>query len=222
MAQLITNGKLLISIEGNIGAGKTTLLAELEKHITTTNGRIRLLKEPVDEWAAVKDAVTGETLLAKFYKEPMAHAFSFQILAFTTRLAILKQALADPVCEIIICERSLEADENVFAKMLFDDSFISSTDYQIYQLLTMSNKTANTSVNGIVYLNVDPTVCLERIGRRSRLGESGISLDYLVKCKQYHDDWLNGFSPILVLDGSKDGFISEHVQTILTWIDELR
>jgi len=46
-------------------------------------------------------------------------------------------------------------------------------------------------VNKIFYLNVDPEICLERIQGRGREGEDGITLDYLNKCKKYHELWLS-------------------------------
>jgi len=46
-------------------------------------------------------------------------------------------------------------------------------------------------VDGIVYIDADAEVCYNRIKKRSRDGESNISLDYLEKCKKYYDDWLD-------------------------------
>ena len=46
-------------------------------------------------------------------------------------------------------------------------------------------------MDGIVYIDADAEVCYNRIKKRSRDGESNISLDYLEKCKKYYDDWLD-------------------------------
>ena len=56
-----------ISIEGNIGSGKSTLLANLREHYKN-NDNVIFLKEPVDEWAKIKD-INGTTILEKFYAE---------------------------------------------------------------------------------------------------------------------------------------------------------
>jgi deoxyadenosine/deoxycytidine kinase len=47
-------------------------------------------------------------------------------------------------------------------------------------------------VDGIVYLDSCPETCFERISKRGRDGEGVIELDYLQKCKKYHDEWLLG------------------------------
>ena len=75
----------IISLEGNIGAGKTTILNELTNN-NENEKKIVYMREPVDLWEKIKDK-EGETILSKFYKDPNKYAFSFQIMAFTTRLS---------------------------------------------------------------------------------------------------------------------------------------
>jgi deoxyadenosine/deoxycytidine kinase len=48
-------------------------------------------------------------------------------------------------------------------------------------------------VDGYVYINADADICHQRISKRSRSGESQIELEYLQKCKKYHDDWLENY-----------------------------
>jgi deoxyadenosine/deoxycytidine kinase len=48
-------------------------------------------------------------------------------------------------------------------------------------------------VDGYVYINADAEICHNRITKRSRTGESQIELEYLQKCKKYHDDWLENY-----------------------------
>ena len=70
---------MIISIEGNIGSGKTTLLASLKKELGTYIGRGRTVvyvKEPVDEWSAIRDA-DGNSMLDLLYKDTKTHAFAF-------------------------------------------------------------------------------------------------------------------------------------------------
>ena len=125
------NKRTLISLEGNIGAGKSTLLEHLEKHFAT-NEEYVFLREPVHLWEHIRDK-NGNTMLSKFYSDPVKYAFSFQIMAYTTRLHELKRIVREnPKCKVIICERSLEADKHIFAKMLHDDGLIESVNYQIY------------------------------------------------------------------------------------------
>lgn len=180
----------IISIEGNIGAGKTTILNQIEALLEKSdNHKIVVLKEPVDVWSTIVDK-DNQTILQKFYEDPTKYSFPFQILTFNTRLFQIKKTIEKyPDCEILLCERSLEADLNIFAKMLYEDHLIDDISYQIY--LKVYNETVmGYNVDQIFYLNIDPNICLYRIKQRDREGEDNIQLEYLDKCKKYHDEWL--------------------------------
>jgi len=194
-----TKYPLLLSVEGNIGAGKTTILEQLQSRLANDK-TVVFLREPVDIWEGIKDS-GGESILAKFYRDPVKYAFPFQIMAYATRVASLRKIICEnPECRMVVCERSLEADRNIFAKMLFDDGLIDEVGYQIYNRFYDTYKQTGDgqigivdefALSGIVYIDADPEVCSERISKRARNGEAGIALDYLKKCKAYHDTWLN-------------------------------
>ena len=199
---------LLISIEGNIGAGKTTILKMITDMYSTSQDKIVFLKEPVELWYNIKDE-SGKTMLENFYENPKKNAFAFQIMACVTRTSIIKNAMNENKnCEIILCERSIEADSKIFAKMLYDDGLMSKMEHSIYMLLYNEN-IADYSVDGIIYISTNPDKCHERVQKRNREGESNIAMDYLVKCDKYHMDWLlddhiENDTHILELDTSKD------------------
>ena len=50
------------------------------------------LEEPVDEWTKIKDK-EGRSILEKFYNNQEKYAFSFQMLAYISRLTDLKNAV---------------------------------------------------------------------------------------------------------------------------------
>jgi deoxyadenosine/deoxycytidine kinase len=190
---------IIISIEGNIGSGKSTIIENLEKNLAGIHKDIVLLKEPLSVWESIKDPVSGENILEKFYKDQVNYAFPFQVMAYASRVSMIRQAVKEnPDCSIIICERSLEADKNIFAKMLHDDGVIEDINYQIY-LSFFNEFSLDFQADGVVYIDADADICLERIGKRSRQGEGGIPLDYLQKCKKYHDDWLNENESVRIL-----------------------
>lgn len=179
---------IIISIEGNIGAGKSTFLENLESHLGKQSGWI-FLREPVHIWDTICDQ-NGETILSKFYANPEKYAFSFQIMAYTTRLHELKRVLKEnPDCIGVICERSLAADKHIFAKMLHADGLIDDVMYDIYERY-FSEYEGNFTLNGMIYVEADPDVCYQRVAKRSRDGESNIALDYLQKCHEYHSKWI--------------------------------
>lgn len=186
---------MLISIEGNIGSGKSTLVEYLK-----SLGTYVFVDEPVSEWLAIKDK-DGHNALECFYKNQKDNAFCFQILAYITRLKKLMDKIKEsPSDVIIITERSIETDRNVFAKMLYEDGFLSSIEWETYNYWFDTFK-ETSKVDSIIYIKTSPEKCLERINKRNRIEESSIKLEYLEKCNKYHDDWLHNYNNIIIIDG---------------------
>ena len=76
--------------------------------------------------------------------------FLFQIMAYTTRLHELKRIMREnPHCKGIICERSLEADKHIFAKMLHADGLIDGVMYEIYERY-FSEYEGNFTLDGMI------------------------------------------------------------------------
>lgn len=213
------NSNIIISIEGKIGSGKSTLLEHLR--LKLENDNVIFLKEPVEIWETIKDA-SGQTMLQKFYGDQKKYAFSFQIMAYISRLSLLKKVMRENTGAIIITERSLHTDKMVFAKMLFDSDLIEDVNYQIY-LKWFDEFTVECPLNKIIYVNADPVICFNRIKKRSRVGESGIPLEYLQDCHKYHNDMItvlnNQLIKQIVLDGNQDIF--ENSVLLGEWIAQI-
>jgi len=108
----------IISIEGNIGSGKSTILNSLKEYFKS-NQKIVFLQEPVAEWNEIRDK-NNITILSKFYENQKKYSFAFQMMAYISRLSLLKDTIAKYPDSIIITERCLNTDRHVFAKMLYD------------------------------------------------------------------------------------------------------
>lgn len=180
----------IYSVEGNIGSGKSTFVDNLKDWYSNFAGltKVVFLKEPVETWTSIKDK-NGENIIEKFYKDSNKYAFSFQMMAYISRLALLKETVENNPDSIIITERSLYTDREVFAKMLYDDGKIDDINYNIY-LKWFDNFYKDYPLSGIIYLNTDYSVCFERIKKRARSGEEKISEDYLACCSAYHNKWI--------------------------------
>jgi hypothetical protein len=83
------------------------------------------------------------------------------------------------------------------------DGLIDEINYKIY-LKFYTEYRNEFELYGMVYLNTDATVCYDRVKKRSREGEESVSLDYLEKCKKYHEDWLCDGENILIIDANED------------------
>lgn len=206
----------LISIEGNIGSGKSTLVHQLKKYYKD-NKFVYFLDEPVSEWVEIKDE-NGVDILTKFYSETKKYAFSFQMMAYITRIHMLRKAIREnPNC-IFITERSVYTDKNIFAQMLYDDGMISNIDFDIYN--RWFYEFAEVHDVSIIYVNTSYDKCNERIKKRNRKGEV-ISLEYLKRCGDYHNSWLkNNKYKILEFDGNGDKDLSDK-NVYLDWIKKI-
>lgn len=80
--------------------------------------------------------------------------------------------------------------------------------------------------DGIIYLDVKPDKCLERIVKRGRPEENDLPLDYLKQIDEKHEKWFSNQSlPILNIEW-EDAFIGnpdkqkQIASLIKTWIKE--
>ena len=114
----------IFSLDGNIGSGKSTLihlLKENQEILQNNIGReIIFLQEPVDDWKNIVDE-NNKNLIENYYVDQKKWGFSFQITTLISRISQLKN-IRDNGCEVVvITERSISSDKNVFCKMLYDD-----------------------------------------------------------------------------------------------------
>lgn len=206
---------VIISLEGNIGAGKSTLLSQLQRAAemsarVSQHRPIEFVQEPVSRWESVNSQTVSnsDNLLAHFYADPDTYAFPFQIMAYATQLDELYQSIKKQPA-IVLTERSLESNREIFTKMFRDEGKIDPVHYQIY---CENAKTCRAlcphpiTTDAVIYLRSSAEVCAERIQKRGRAGEEQITLDYLKTCHDYHENWLGNMPAhqCLVLDADKD------------------
>jgi|TARA_B100001059_G_scaffold165977_1_gene165555 deoxyadenosine/deoxycytidine kinase len=213
---------LIISIEGNIGSGKSTLVNTLKSKLKTItyNGEVYpiiYIDEPVKVWTGIRDRY-GKDIITRYYEDQPKYAFQFQMMAYITRLTELRKAskMYNGKC-IIITERSVETDRQVFAKMLYEKGIMDDISYHIY-LNWFDELSMNLKTDRIVYVKTRPETAMERVLKRARPGEV-MSLDYLYKCNEMHERWLNGQKNILTLNGERE--FEESFQDHLSAIEKM-
>lgn len=215
---------IILSVEGNIGSGKSTFLKELQKHLTCNNIlqkngvsplKFCFLQEPVTIWQTIIDK-EGKNILENYYADQKKYAFAFQMMAYISRLSILRNALKEDY-DVIITERSIFTDKNVFAKMLYDTDKIEEIEYNIYNMWFREFIDELPPIY-FVYVKTQPEIADERVLVRARPGET-IPLEYLKDCHKYHEDWINSItetSSILFLDGNVDLYANREY-TLSNW-----
>lgn len=184
---------LLVSIEGNIGAGKSTLLDELREE----NPDWIFINEPVGVWSSFRNDA-NENMLEVFYKDRKRWSYTFQNCALLTRFQNIESAITGSNTkepeegrrQVFVTERCLDTDYQVFTKMLRAEGSIDKLEYDLYECWFTLLKNTSTQLSAIVHVNTSPEVCAERIRKRGRDGEDGISIDYLKTLHGYQCDWV--------------------------------
>ena len=215
-----TKQPIIISFDGNIGSGKSSVMKYFEKYfekycnLKTYHYKVCFLQEPVSVWENIIDKNDGKNVIEKFYENNEKYGFAFQMMAYISRLSLLKEAL-NKNYDIIFTERSVFTDRNVFAKMLYDSKKINDIEYQIYN--KWFDEFSNTiKKNKTVYIRTTPHTSERRIKKRARTGED-IPLEYIQNCHYYHDIWLYSSGLIesgnvLIIDGNEETNTSQFIQ----------
>ncbi len=202
---------IIISIDGNIGSGKSSIVRYLKKNFTNflehkhNNIKVCFLDEPVDVWESIIDNNDNKNIIEKFYENNNKYAFAFQMMAYISRLKLLKNAIKENY-DIIITERSILTDKNIFTKMLYNSGDINEIENQIYNKWFDEFSECIQNIK-YIYIKTNPDICFTRVVERNRLGEN-ISLSYLKNSHYFHEIWLNSVDlieqgKVLVIDGNE-------------------
>ena len=188
--------KKIYSIEGNIGAGKTTILKIIGKNFDD----VTFVEEPVSQW----QNLGGDNLLEKFYKDPERWGFTFEFYSMLSKIKCLLKA-SESEKNIVIIERSLLSNK-IFFDISKDMNKLNDLEYgMLINTYNFYMQNIYPMLNGIIYLNTPVDLCVQRIIKRNRGGESNVDKNYLLMLKEKFDE-LSNYStiPTLVIDGNFD------------------
>ena len=188
--------KKIYTIEGNIGAGKTTILKIIGKNFDD----VTFVEEPVSQW----QNLGGENLLEKFYQDPERWGFTFEFYSMLSKIKCLMKA-ADSEKNIIIIERSILSNK-IFIDLSKEMNKLNDLEYgMLINTYNFYRQNVYPILNGIIYLNTPVDLCVQRIIKRNRGGESNVDKNYLLMLKEKFDE-LSNYStiPTLVIDGNFD------------------
>ncbi|HSD84690.1 MAG TPA: deoxynucleoside kinase, partial [Anaerolineae bacterium] len=176
--------KHLVLVAGNIGAGKTSLTERLAARLN---------------WSADYESVADNPYLSDFYADMRTWAFHLQIFFLGHRAAQHRQLALDPRSAII--DRSIYEDMHIFARALHEMGNVRERDYMSYLKLYNLVVESLPAPALLIYLRAPVEVLIDRISRRGRAMESGITPDYLRLLDRYYDEWLADFNvcPVLTI-----------------------
>jgi len=89
-------------------------------------------------------------------------------------------------------ERSVYSDRYCFAQNCFEGNLFTEMEWGIYKdwHSWLINAFPQLKLDGFVYLRTKPETCLQRLKKRNRSEESGVTLSYLAQIHKRHEDWL--------------------------------
>lgn len=197
----------ILAIEGNIGTGKSTL-GQLIQDKIQFNDNVEFVTEPVHKWIELKD--NDGNILDRFYKDQKRWSYTFQHNAFITRA---KDIMEHKDKKLVIIERSVLTDRNVFAQLLYENNMISEMEWKLYTNWYdwLSNEFP-IKPNKYIYLKADPQVSYDRMRKRLRDEEGGVPFDYISQVHKKHEEWLSKLDCVTTVDVNDDFVDNPHNQ----------
>jgi len=213
-----------VSVEAIIGAGKTTLLEELDARTDTL-----VVREPIDLWEKQRGQ---DSLLSRYYADQKGNAFMFETYAMMSRVAALRQVLAQVTPEIraVVVERSWLSSYFCFAANSRDLGHLDELQASLHEDLFKWGIQTWPQLDGVVFIDLPVSVAQGRMAKRGRTAESSIPSDYQAALDKKHRQWLFGGSslcfegPVLTLDGSGDkaqGAVADMAERVGAFVSRL-
>lgn len=200
-------GRIYIAIAGNIGAGKSTLV----DFLCRSYGVAPFFEPGVD---GKGDEGGDNPYLADFYGDMKAWAFHSQVYFLTHKFRIHQEL--DKTPGIVVQDRSIYEDAEVFASALHQSGKMSERDWRTYGELYQTICNAIKPPDLMVYLKCSLRTTKQRIKLRGREMEQRIPTSYLKLLQESYHRWFDNWtrSEVLVLDTDRLDYISDLVDRL--------
>jgi deoxyadenosine/deoxycytidine kinase len=199
--------KRLILVAGNIGAGKTSLTERIGARLG---------------WETAYESVADNPYLPDFYTDMRAWSFHLQVFFLGHRAEQHLELMALPQSAIL--DRSIYEDAYIFARALHHMGNISERDFLAYRkIFDLMIKTLPPP-DLLIYLKAPVVVLVERIRRRGRAIESGITAEYLALLETFYEEWMDTFDlcPVLTIRTDDLDFVhkAKHLDIVVARIQD--
>ena len=199
--------KRMILVAGNIGSGKTSLTERIGQRLN---------------WCTAYESVADNPYLPNFYKDMKTWAFHLQVYFLGHRAMQHIDLCAQERSAII--DRSIYEDAFIFARALNAMGNMTDLEYESYRRVFDLVVRGLPAPSLLVYLKAPVPILMERIRRRARNIETGISADYLNLLERFYDEWMVSFDlcPVLTLRSDDLDFVheSKHLDHVVEKIQE--
>ncbi len=176
--------KHLVLVAGNIGAGKTSLTERIGARLG---------------WWTGYESVVDNPYLSDFYTDMRAWSFHLQIFFLGHRTDQYMTASRDVRSAIL--DRSIYEDAHIFARALHHMGNLAERDYLAYRHLYEIVVRGLPRPDMLIYLQAPVQVLMDRIRKRARNMETGITPEYLTLLDSFYSEWLGAFDlcPVLTI-----------------------
>ena len=182
----------------------------MTKHLVVVAGNIGVGKTSLTErigshlgWWTGYESVADNPYLPDFYADMHAWAFHLQIFFLGHRADQYLEAAHDPRSAIL--DRSIYEDFHIFARAL-------------------QHMGSLPRPNLLIYLKAPMEVLMERIRRRARNMETGITPEYLSLLDSFYDEWLDAFDwcPVLTIRTDNLDYVHQpgHLETVISRVQD--
>ncbi len=178
-----------IAFEGPIGVGKTSLVTLLSERLEA----VRLLED------------VSNPFLESFYDEVPGAAFQAQLFFLLSRYRQLTEAAQGELFQqLTLADHTFQKDR-IFAHLTLSDS-----ELMLYERLWSLLAPQLPKPDMVVYLQGSTDVLLQRVQRRKRAEETGISRAYLDEVNQAYAHYFYHYqeTPLLVINTSQIDFVA--------------
>jgi deoxyadenosine/deoxycytidine kinase len=185
-----------IAIAGNIGSGKSSLLDFL-----TSTYDVSPFYEPNDD----------NPYLPDFYKDMKRWAFQSQLFFLSNKFRIHQEA--DRTAGVVIQDRTIFEDAEIFATALRQMRKIDKRDWQTYWSFYQTILKAIQAPDLMIYLRCPMRALRRRIRVRGRKMEQDIPLSYLKRLERLYESWIEEYTlgEVLVLESDSLNFVDDLV-----------
>ena len=219
-----------VSINGNIGSGKSTLLKEIEIEYSkrrckdTDRVPVMIVPEPIEEWCRPVLDQQQCSMLKAFYGDPKLNAFSFQMYVLYTRFRQIFEIMSSIEDDntLVIVERGPWVDLELMGLPIRDSGALSEMQWVIYEYWHNMMLSFLPPLSAVVYLQIEPQVCIDRIETRGRRDEKGgIDIDYLKRVHDAHESYVCNCPHPKTIIKSLDSKQTEAAKKVIDWIEAI-
>lgn len=194
--------KRFVLMAGNIGTGKTSLTELIGDQLG---------------WRTAYESVADNPYLPDFYADMKLWSFHLQVYFLGHRadqhinLAMNEQSA--------IIDRSIYEDAHIFARALHHLGNLTDRDYEAYLKIYQLILTVLPKPDLLIHLKAPVPVLMNRIRKRARDMETGVSVEYLSLLDRFYEEWIETFDlcPVLTIKSDDLDFVhKKHHLEIVT------